>query len=356
MSIALIDFLLDCIEPNFLPSFECAVIVCNDNCKVNESVSNNFCFTDSVEILKNGGCFVVKVKHEVQRGFLINYLNNALKPTVFSHRPETLAKILNLQVVLPLMTPDRTVKKPLKNVDMLGKIVDHTSEPQEKPIKGQEIFTKIYQESFDKYVKIILTTPNKAEKNKSFKAQIRNIVEGIITSNQKKSGLLIDFTADKVTESIINDLEGHEIIRFGSSNVSYSEMLIEQFFGKNKSKMFIPGFNIAQNIEINKGKNTDNKVGTMIKDWEKSVYEYCVSDSEIFDSKTIGELYYLVYMGIIHCCKKDLEKLEVNEIDVIEKVLKNLMTDFFVVEKMSANELMKDVHLNFSQKIQKKLN
>ena len=353
MSIALIDYLLDCIEPNFLPSFECAIIICNHTCKVSESISNEFSEANSIEVLKNGGCFVFKVKHEVQRGFLINYLSNALQPTVFSHRPETLTKVLSLKVVLPLITPERTVNKPLKRIELSVKNVDTSLALQESPIERQEAFKKIYQESLEKYVKIILGTPNRAEKIKSFKAQIRNIVDGIIISNKKKSGVLVDFNADKVTESIISDLESHEIIRLGSSNVLYCELLIEQFFGVNKVKVFIPGFNSDRDrdIAINKDTKTENKFEPLIKDWDKGLYEYCLSDSEIFDSRTIGELYYCICMCVINSCKKEFESFQANEFEVIEKILKKIVTEFFLLEMMSVDDLMKDVHLNFSLKI-----
>ncbi|OMJ66095.1 hypothetical protein SteCoe_37183 [Stentor coeruleus] len=94
-------------------------------------------------------------------------------------------------------------------------------------------------QSLVKYSKTILCDKTvRAYKEKSVKAQLKNIVEGSIGSNKKKYKNL-NIEAEEIVDAILSDLQLNEVI-FIKGNIEYNDYNIDAYFSVLKTKTFIP--------------------------------------------------------------------------------------------------------------------
>lgn len=331
MSIAISNFLLDFKQRGMLHEFNEVNSQLTNNCQLKESIFQQF---SQSNIIKN----------EFLKSVILSQLSKTFQPSVFPDDSQSTPKTPAQNSIFSSIISEI----PQKNPSNSSKSTKKSLNGQTNPMQSSEVFKIIYQQSFEKYSKIILTTSNKADKAKSFRAQIKNIVEGIIVSNEKKSGLTVDFSADKVTDSIIYDLENHEIVCIGVNNVKYNEEIIEQFFGSNKTKLFIPGFCIENEYKEENMKVSEER--KVVEDnWEDKFFEYCIKDERLFEAGTVGELRYYIHLNLVRylnsinfvgSCGK--------EIQAVDTVLKEVISKYFITVDKEIDEVLSDVHQHFS--------
>lgn len=104
----------------------------------------------------------------------------------------------------------------------------------------------VYYEILNKYVEKFLTAEDiRATKVKSGKAQMKNLADGAVISVKRKA---LKGTTDglpsssEFCEMVWDDLVRHRIISEVGSQISYDDVLVDVYFGRNKSREFRPTF------------------------------------------------------------------------------------------------------------------
>lgn len=349
MSICVIDYISDSMDPSNIPNYQYNYVICNENCQVSEYITSTYAQSNDIERLSSPGSYIIKVSNDIQRGFLLAFLCNKLKGEIFSHRPEVVSRTLNIPNVKLLPTPEKTLE-----------IKPNYFQPTPAPSaskKPQDTFDLIYQESLEKYVETILTQQIRAIKIKSAKAQLKNIVDGIVIKNQKKNGVQVNFVSDEVVDAMFNDLENSGIISASMATVTYFDEWIDCFFGKRRGKEFVPKHR-NPNIEVKPQRSANQAGSQFVNVISQELLEYiiqlCVQDSRLSMVKSIGELSHLIKP--IFNQPQVVSQIPSSKIDsALDRVLSYLLKQFFECEDgRSVDTVIQNLGVNFGTKIVRK--
>ena len=234
MSLAVVEYLGDYLTPGILPKSPNTIIICNEGCFLAENIQDLYRETTDIEGI-NRGNYLIKTSDEIQRGVVLSILNQRNQNVeIYTSRPEVISQYLTRCQIKILKTPSRV--QPPRNIPA------YIPPPQPKPVDNFDI---IYRETLTKYFQTFLSLPIRANKQKSAKAQLKNIADGIIASTIKRMGKQLNVDSDAIVEAIFTDLEDHHIIINSASCLEYSNDLIDTYFGKNKSQTFYPKHRIG---------------------------------------------------------------------------------------------------------------
>ena len=232
MSITILDFLGDILYPESLQNIENILTLCNESCVIFDSTQSRPINPSDLSLLTNGGRYHIRLSSDLQRGILIGLLYVKI-PTI---------KLLTNRADLY----SNYIKENCTGFNWSSSVKQETFSP-----KISNFFETVYNDSLAKYVKTILTENGiRANKIKSAKAQVKNLIDGIIISLNVKSGRREKIEAEEVVEAIFDDLLGNKIIESNiTGNLEYNDQLIDAFFGPRKTMIFKPNF-LRQNQEI----------------------------------------------------------------------------------------------------------
>ena len=341
MSICVIDYISDSMDPSSIPNYQYNYVICNETCQISEYISSTYTQSNDIERLSTPGSYIIKVSNDIQRGFLLAFLCNKLKGEIYSHRPEVVSRTLNMPNVKLLPTPEKILETRSNFFQ--------PPPPTNTPKKPLDAFDLIYQESLEKYVETILTQQIRAIKLKSAKAQLKNIVDGINIKNQKKSVIQAPIPSDEVVEAMFSDLENSGIISTGMATVTYFDEWIECFFGKRRGKEFMPKHRNPNSEAVPQRFNNqkDNIISTELLE---QIIGLCLQDTRLNMVKSIGELAHLI--------KPILNQLQIaqqipsSKTEMVsEKVLSYLLRQFFDLED---GKVVDNAIRNFGTKIYKR--
>lgn len=347
MSICVVDFISNAIVPNILPNYQHNYIICAENCQILDPVVNNYVQSSNIETLLSLGSYIIRISNDIQRGFLLGFLCNKFKADVYSHRPEVISRTLNIQSVRLLPTPDRVLEA--------GPSFLQPSQPSvpSVPKKPLDNFDMIYQESLEKYIETILTQQIRAVKFKSAKAQLKNIVDGIIIKNQKKNNMQVTFSSDEIVESMFSDLETHGIISASVASVTYFDDWIECYFGKRKGKEFLPRHRNPN--EIRAPQRPNNQVDLSLpQELLQNLLPLFVQNPRLNQIKSVGELSHLIKTTLnTSVIPAQIQKSNLESIS--EKILYFMLKNHFDTEDGQSPELViQNIAINFGTKITKR--
>jgi hypothetical protein len=202
------------------------------------------------------------------------------------------------------------------------KLITHRAgkiEKISKSLNENSIFDQIYLESLNKFTKMYLINKyTRVNKTKSLKSQLKNLIEGIMSSNRKRNGNFIEFSADNLVEVIINDLETYGVIMCGL-NIHYNDQAIDEFFGEFKSKVFVPCHKLPSVQVIEKS----NKEVVLKPNKNSSSLETSASDFKKVED--------LKRSNLVNTHKLDLERTQENSSKVLERFKKPAQNFMFSV-------------------------
>jgi hypothetical protein len=343
---AVVDFLLDYLSLEDLPEAWSVYVVCSDTCQVSSEVSANFVESTDVEKLIRGGKFLSRVSNDIQSGFLLSYLVNRLQAEVYSHRPEVISRLLGIQSVRLLSTPDKILEN--RSVFQVP-----ASVPEYLQARPVDAYDKVYQESLEKYVETILCQQIRASKVKSARAQLKNIIDGIIISNNKKGGIQLEASSEEITDAIYSDLENHGIIAISMNNVSYFDEWIECYFGKKKVKAFMPRHRNPNGVDVRPQaarQPVDDQCEALVQEIISSYKER----SRYMQVKSVGELSHMVRLALNE--KIPDQSMSQAQKDVIgNKVMAGVIRAYFMTEDgRDLEEILKNLSFHFATKLIRK--
>jgi hypothetical protein len=347
MKFALVDFWLERITFKLLPKVKPIIVICSFNCRIPEKIMKNFQVVENPSHFEEGKNFIIKTRTDIHKGFLLTFLTHKLNPDLYSHRSEVLQKLLFGYQVSPLTVPD---------LKFFGKPLQCPKPKVEKVSIKNEIlylndFDRVYTESLQKYFKIILSTPCKADKAKSARSQLKNIVEGIITSNQKTFGIVYEFSCDVVSDAIFNDLETHDIVALNSLCVDYNESNIKKFFGPHKCREIVPKHRVQEKSQqVGQSQKSEENDQADIE----NICQQILEDESISNSLTVGEFHY-------HICTKVSKILQISFFEVenqknnpvLIEVFRRALEKFFICDDIDFSSIVSDIHSFFGKKLVK---
>jgi hypothetical protein len=249
MEVAIIDYLGSGLSIEVLPKNADAVILCDNFCYVPEDIQSKYLLTVNIDKSLKGGNHLIKVVNEIQRGLVLSIMfSKNKKIVVYTPRPEVITKYMPGCEIRYLSAPIQPEDPRTKSKKVPEEYKPQFADPgfpspnKKSPSTPFEI---VYKESLEKYAETILMTAVRALKSKSAKAQLRNIIVGVMISYSKKAPVKLTFDSEEVTEAIFTDLEEHGIIS-GSSNLNYDDDLIDKYFGKKRTMKIIPGQKLGE--------------------------------------------------------------------------------------------------------------
>lgn len=236
MSIAILDVTSKRISTEFLPTEPIILIICSPNCLIPNTIPYKQISRINLENLLLDGIYCIRASNNCERGVIIGslcskhgllYNNIKISIKIFTSRSNIIFKCIEI-------TPE-ALSIPIYNWPIN---IDSGSDLNSY-LDSKDLFDILYMESLVKYSKTFLCDKLlRAYKEKSAKAQLKNIVEGTIASNKKK-GKNISIEADEIVDAIFSDFELNEII-YIKGNIEYNDINIDAYFGVLKTKTFIP--------------------------------------------------------------------------------------------------------------------
>lgn len=367
MKFVLVDFWMEKLTFKLLPKAKDLIVVCSSNCKISGKVAKRCIVVKDPSKIEEGKSWIIKTSSDIHKGFLICLLVSRLNPEVYSHRSEILEKSLGGCRVEALVVPyvkvgGRGIRKVevekdkekikeggSKNMEIVGGNLN--SIKKENGLDTNEgyfnDFDKVYMDSLCKYVSIILTTPSKADKSKSARAQIRNIVDGMITSHQKKNSGFKIVSSIQVADAIIDDLEKHDVMTLNPVSVYYNEYNILQYFGTHKTKEFEPQHKNKENFEM----KAEPEIVQKVENFDEiinSVFDECEKNEKVLKSTNVGELHYYTYIIFSKSTNTPYSELQSSSNQkMITKIIEKLLTTHFDLDK----DVIQDIYSNFSVKL-----
>lgn len=179
MSLVVVDLIGYSFDSDVIPMSSNLILIYNEKNSESSIINHIYQLTTDLEMALKGGIFSMSVSNEVQRGVLLSNIFTK-KPSVIVHtsRPEILSKYLP-GVILEVL------KSPLRSIRAVAEEKPRVFQPS--PKKEIDYFDIVYQESLKKYLETLLLSNIRANKQKSAKAQVKNLVVGIIASLKKKN-------------------------------------------------------------------------------------------------------------------------------------------------------------------------
>lgn len=304
MSLAVVDYLCDLFQVEILPNSSNIIVICKDSCFVHDSFLARFAIVVDLSSISRGGSFIIKVSGEIQRGLIISLLITKYPMSiVYTPRKEVISKYLPSCKLDLLMTPTKQSFPMIGNQPKAAYAPPKDTlfsafgqKPQAAPQQKQppNYFDNVYTESLAKYCETILVTTIRATKQRSCRAQVKNIVDGVIASTRKRAGAQIQVDSEEITEAIINDMSDHGIISVSSMVVDYSDEEIEAYFGRQKSKKFIPkhrngGVRVVRNEEVKNQPCPENYLDVI-----QSISNLAIQDDRCENMGSVGELMHFI--------------------------------------------------------------
>lgn len=241
MSLAVVDLLGSSFDSDVIPMSPNLILIYSEKNSESSIINHIYQLTTDIEMALQGGIFSMSVSNEVQRGVLLSRIF-LKKPSVvvYTSRPEILSKYMPGILV-------EVLKSPLKSIRAVVEEKPRALQPS--PKKEVDYFDIVYQESLKKYLETMLFSSLRANKQKSAKAQVKNLVVGIIASLKKKTSADFVVDSEEITESMFRDFEDHDIITSGPM-IDYNDEAIEAYFGRKKTRVFNPNYKSGfQNVK-----------------------------------------------------------------------------------------------------------
>ena len=230
MSLAIIDYTDSYVCKDQLPLIPTIIIICSETTLVPDSIKPILLNSISKSSIINGGIFIIRVSSDLILGQTIAQAYNE-----FPDSKIYTARSAIFKGIVPNFA--------LENINLpIPKIFKKLIRPTEvsKPPENS-LFEEIYSESLEKFSKTFLLIPTiRAYKFKSLKAQLKNLVDGVIASKAKRFGKII-FESESVVCAILEDLDKQLVVKNVFGNVEFDDCKLEDFFGTRKNSVFVPG-------------------------------------------------------------------------------------------------------------------
>ncbi|OMJ69351.1 hypothetical protein SteCoe_32958 [Stentor coeruleus] len=241
MSIAILDMISDYVAIDFLPAERSILMICSETCLIPSSLKCEHMPEVDIDTLLKGGIYFIRIASDLQKGIIIgslyskhrsNYINSQLLIKIYSPRKDIFSNFV-LQGTFEILS-----------IPVADLPIRPNPPPAPNQVPDSSTFDGIYMESLSKYSKAILFEKTiRANKIKSAKAQLRNVVDGTIISYRKKFSRNIDFDSDEVVDAIFADFERLGIIINGYT-LEYNDSLIDAYFGFSRTMTYIPAHKI----------------------------------------------------------------------------------------------------------------
>ena len=240
MSISVIDYIGDYANKAVLPLEPTILIICEEFCLVPDSLKAVYLIELDYNQFRKPGIFILRVPNDFYRGVIYGHIFFTCPTCKFyTSRLDMLSAYIPSSNLFSLSMPFKLITYKLPEGPKIN-----------KKLKDSSIFNEIYEDSLQKFVKMyLLDNIIRTNKTKSMKSQLKNLIEGVTVSLKKKSGRNTDLNIDEMVDLIISDLENHGILLCGM-NTEYNDSLIEEYFGKKKTKIFIPAHRSQKNRKI----------------------------------------------------------------------------------------------------------
>ena len=230
MSLAVIDYTDRYVSIDQLPTSPMIIIICAETTLVPDSIKPILLNSVSRSSIINGGIFIIRVSSDLIRGLTIAQVCLEF-PDAKIYTPRS--------AIFTAIVPNFTIE----NINLpVAKYFKKLKRPTEtsKPLENS-LFDEVYSESLDKFSKTFLLIPTiRASKLKSLKAQLKNLVGGVIASKAKRFGkMTVD--PESVVSAIVEDLDEQQFIINVFGNVEFDDCKLENYFGPRKNSVFVPG-------------------------------------------------------------------------------------------------------------------
>ena len=349
MSIAVIDMLGDMLTPEILPNNEHSVLIYNEGSVDNFNILSEYPCTNDIIASLQGGRHSITVSSEAQRGLVLSLIIARRKNiTIYTARPEIISIYLQGIPIKALKTIIRSVSP--------QKPREERPRPQANVKKPLDHFDTVYQESLKRYGESMLITQTRATKLKSAKAQLKNLVDGIIVSTRKKIGQEISVSPDYIVERIYADLEKHQIIS-GGITLEYNDQLIEAYFGKKPTRIFKADLREGNNIE--EAKEPERQVlGAEEEILNNAVLEIAenLPEATLNICKSIGQLVIFSKKELKAYCEGKNKRFNEKQAQLLsQKLIKFILDSYFCIQDtgLTADNISKAPQSYFVAKIDK---
>ncbi|OMJ65222.1 hypothetical protein SteCoe_38771 [Stentor coeruleus] len=340
MSLIVVDYLFDLFLSEILPNANNIIIICNDKCMIHDSFLVKYTIISSIDHLNKGGSFILKVASEIQRGFIFSLLISKYPVSyIFTPRKDIISLYLPSCRLQDLRTPSKQSQAKIQNfaqnepIISSPSVVSSQNSQASSQIKPQlSLYDQVYTESLNKYYETILSTPIKATKLKSARAQLRNIVDGVITSVKKKTGLQDICESEELTDAIITDLSDYSIINLSSMVIDYNEEEIEAYFGWKKNKNFIPRHKNGGNKPKRQEEVKRPPFSEDLLEIVQAITKQSAQDDLLWNIATIGELTHLLKSTLNKFCNNNNRQFtEAQSNQINSQVLKRVLEAKFMI-------------------------
>ena len=239
MSFSVIDILGSYISIEEFPPENNFLILCDESCLIPDQIGSESVSLPDIDSIRSGRLHF-RISSDLQRGIIIGKLYIRL-PNIklFTPRREIFSQFLSpssIEIIQIKAYPSAPKVNPTSPPTINSTSSSNTH------FGGSGNFDIIYQESLIKYAgTFLIEKSSRARILKSAKAQLKNLVDGIIISFNRKGRRIEDFDAEQVVDEIFSDLENHEII-FNGVNLEYNDDLVHAYFDRNRSLIFQPAY------------------------------------------------------------------------------------------------------------------
>lgn len=340
MSLIVVDYLFNYFQQDILPNVNNLVIICNEECMIHDSFLVKYTIVTSLDNLNKGGLFILKAVSEVQRGFILSLLITKYQISyILTPRKDVISKYLPSCRIQDLRTPSKQIQIKSPNLAQNEPLISipPQSSVQNSKIPSQKnpplnLYDQVYIESLNKYYDTILATPMKAAKLKSAKGQLKNIVDGVIASLKKKTGIQDICEGEELTDAIITDLSDYGLINLSLTNIDYNEEEIEAYFGRKKIKNFIPRHKNSGNRPIRQEDAKKPPFSEDLLEVVQTIVKHSVQDDFLEKVSSIGELVHFLRSMLNKFCSynsRQFTDAQSNQINSL--VLKSVLEARFVI-------------------------
>lgn len=233
MSISIIDFTGEFFSIESLRLSEAVIILCNESCLVPSSIGATL-IEDPKGFVIASGIFVIRLPSDFHRGIVFGLIYGMYQNTkIFTSRKDLYSKVI-----------------PQQSIEHAVLSVPKPSPPSPQKPSNKD-FEDVYNESLLKIAKnILLQRPTRSIKYNSLVSQCENFVSGVLVSFVRKKPLAEIDSAKNIANIILDDLENQDVFKNFQGRVEYNESLIQDFFGNNKQKIFVPSYVKQIKVEV----------------------------------------------------------------------------------------------------------
>ncbi|CAG9335776.1 unnamed protein product [Blepharisma stoltei] len=266
MSRYIVDILSSAANLEDIPRCSNIILLVPDTFRPSREIESQFTSCQNIDQALTGGSLYIKISSEFERGLIIGLIlgrwPDAKLLTSRQGVYQKLSQRINLQKYRE-SSSENCHTESCGSTEASSVYANSPREerkinfPPQKPVVAPQLTAQdryldnLYYEVLNKfYDKFLIEVEIRAPKKKSVQAQLKNFAEGAIISVKKKAVPGITDTLPgslELSMMVYDDLVSHKVIEESGLNVFYNDLLINEYFGREKSREFKPMYKEARN-------------------------------------------------------------------------------------------------------------